>query len=78
MSMKALSRSLLDSENITSISIADILRLLIAALDQVEEPDGYWHKASVGAVATLEKWDEKQGGFQVGSLNARRALPSNG
>jgi len=76
--MNALSRSLLDSENGTSIGIADILRLLIAALDQVEEPDGYWHNASVSAVATLEKWDEKQDGFHVGVLNASRALPSRG
>jgi hypothetical protein len=65
MSMNALSRSLLDTEDATSTGTADSLRLLLTALDQVEEKDSYWHKASTDAAATLRKWDEKQGAFQV-------------
>jgi hypothetical protein len=40
MSMIALSRSLANDDT-TPIGIMDSLRLLRAALDQVEEPDGY-------------------------------------
>lgn len=66
MSMNALCRNLLDSEdNGTSIGVADSLRVLLAALDHVEAHDGYWHKASVEAAATLAKWDERQG-FRIG------------
>ncbi|KAE8352203.1 hypothetical protein BDV28DRAFT_149238 [Aspergillus coremiiformis] len=65
MSMIALSRSLANGDT-TPIGIVDSLRLLRAALDQVEEPDGYWHKVSGAAVAALAKWDEQQRGFRSG------------
>ena len=65
MSMDALCRSLLDSEDAISMGVADSLRLLFAALDHVEEADGYWHKASEGAAATLEKCDERQGDWHA-------------
>lgn len=59
MSLISLSRSLANGDT-TPIGIVDSLRLLRAALDQVEEPDGYWHQASDAAVTALAKWDEKQ------------------
>ncbi|KAG2416220.1 hypothetical protein HFD88_007413 [Aspergillus terreus] len=59
MSLMALSRSLANGDT-TPIGIVDSLRLLRAALDQVEEPDGYWHQASGAAVTALAKWDEQQ------------------
>ncbi|KAJ6153420.1 hypothetical protein N7497_007739 [Penicillium chrysogenum] len=59
MSLIALSRSLANGDT-TPIGIVDSLRLLRAALDQVEEPDGYWHQASGAAVTALGKWDEQQ------------------
>lgn len=59
MSLIALSRSLANGDT-TPIGIVDSLRLLRAALDQVEEPDGYWHQASGTAVTALGKWDEQQ------------------
>ncbi|EEQ35341.1 conserved hypothetical protein [Microsporum canis CBS 113480] len=65
--MKALTRCLQESGDATSINIVDALRLLRAALDQVEEPEGYWHITSTVASTTLEKWDNKQGGFNTGS-----------
>lgn len=43
-----------------SIATVDSLRVLRAALDQVEETDGYWHKASASAVAALERRDEQK------------------
>lgn len=57
MSMNSLSRNLADSGDEPSIGTVDSLRVLRAALDQVEEADGYWHKASLSAVAVLERWD---------------------
>ncbi|KAM5442429.1 hypothetical protein MferCBS31731_002307 [Microsporum ferrugineum] len=65
--MKALTRCLQESGDAASINIVDALRLLRAALDQVEEPEGYWHITSMVASTTLEKWDNKQGGFNTGS-----------
>ncbi|KAL4739543.1 hypothetical protein BDV11DRAFT_215168 [Aspergillus similis] len=59
MSLIALSRSLANGDT-TPIGIVDSLRLLRAALDQVEEPAGYWHQASGAAVTSLAKWDEQQ------------------
>ncbi|GMF85456.1 unnamed protein product [Aspergillus oryzae] len=59
MSLIALSRSLANGDT-TPIGIVDSLRLLCAALDHVEEADGYWHQASRAAVAALAKWDEQQ------------------
>lgn len=59
MSLTALSRSLANGDT-TPISIVDSLRLLRAALDQVEEPGGYWHQASSAAITALAKWDEQQ------------------
>lgn len=66
MSMEVLCRSLLDSEDTMAMSVTDSLRILLAALDHVEESDGHWHKASAGAVATLQKCDEHQGGWEKG------------
>ncbi|KAJ6172831.1 hypothetical protein N7470_001898 [Penicillium chermesinum] len=59
MSLIALSRSLANGDT-TPIGIVDSLRLLRAALDHVEEPDGYWHQASGAAVTSLARWDEQQ------------------
>ncbi|KAF3402823.1 Asperfuranone cluster transcription factor afoA [Talaromyces pinophilus] len=59
MSLIALSRSLANGDT-TPIGIVDSLRLLRAALDQVEEPDWYWHQASGAVVTALAKWDEQQ------------------
>lgn len=61
MALNTLSRNITSGVDCTPISIVDSLRLLRAALDQVEEQDGYWHKASAAAVAALMKWDYKQG-----------------
>lgn len=65
MSMDALCRSLQDSDDDISMGVTDSLRLLLAALDHVEEPDGYWHKASSKATATLKECDERQGGWHM-------------
>ncbi|KAE8414836.1 hypothetical protein BDV36DRAFT_298672 [Aspergillus pseudocaelatus] len=65
MSIIALSRSSANGDT-TPTGIVDSLRLLRAALDQVEEPDGYWHKVSGAAMAALTKWDEQQRGFRSG------------
>jgi len=70
MGMRALSRNLLDSEDTTSNGVADSLRLLFTALDQVEEQGGYWHNSVTGIATTLKEWDEKQGDFHVGAWNA--------
>lgn len=59
MSMITLSRSLTNDDT-TPIGIVDSLRLLRAALDQVEEQDGYWHQVSGAAMTALAKWDEQQ------------------
>ncbi|PKY04375.1 hypothetical protein P168DRAFT_343864 [Aspergillus campestris IBT 28561] len=59
MGLISLSRSLASGDT-TPIGIVDSLRLLRAALDQVEEPDGYWHQASDAAVTSLAQWDEQQ------------------
>ncbi|CAI7658382.1 unnamed protein product [Penicillium glandicola] len=62
MSLNALSRNVINGIDTTPIGVVDSLRLLRAALDQIEEPDGYWHMASGAAVAALMKWDEQQSG----------------
>lgn len=63
MALSTLSRNVTSGVDSTPICVVDSLRLLRAALDQVEEPDGYWHKASATAVAALMKWDQQQGGL---------------
>lgn len=60
MSMKVLSCNLEASGDTAPMGMVDSLRFLKAALDQVEEPNGYWHKSSASAVAVLSKWDERQ------------------
>lgn len=63
MAMKPLSRDLELSEAkaTTSIAIANSLRLLLAALDRVEEVSGHWHKSVTDVVGTLQSWDERSG-----------------
>lgn len=70
MGMSALSRTLLDSQDSTWNGVADSLRLLLSALNQVEEPGGYWHNSIAGVATTLKEWDENQGGFHEGAWNA--------
>ena len=69
MGISALSRSLLDSDEATANGVADSLRLLLTALNHVEETSGYWHASIAGMVKKLKEWDEKQGGFHVGAWN---------
>ncbi|KAL5356461.1 hypothetical protein BJX96DRAFT_142846 [Aspergillus floccosus] len=59
MSLISLSRSLANGDT-TPIGIVDSLRLLRATLDQVEEPDEYWHQVSGAAMTALAKWDDQQ------------------
>lgn len=60
MAQNTLSRNIADGVDSTPISVVDSPRLLHAALDQVEEQDGYWHKASAAAVEALVKWEQNQ------------------
>jgi hypothetical protein len=32
---------------------------MLNALDLIEDAGGYWHRATSGAAATLEKWNAK-------------------
>lgn len=61
MAMKALSRELVAAEPRASASMAfsNSLRLLLAALDRVEDADGYWHGSSAGVALVLRSWDER-------------------
>lgn len=68
--MNALSGTIEHSGDATPIGIINSLRFLKAALDQVEETDGYWHKASAPALAELSKWDEQQRTFDKGVLES--------
>jgi len=65
MSMNAISNSLSEVDDSTAISTVESLRMLFVGLNQVEEPDGHWHKTSAAAIASLEKWDERQDGFTL-------------
>jgi hypothetical protein len=58
MGLSALSRNLHDcAEDATANGVADYLRLLLGALDQVEEEGGYWHRCVGGSVGVLREWD---------------------
>ncbi|KAI0109771.1 hypothetical protein F4814DRAFT_461028 [Daldinia grandis] len=64
MAMKALSRELKGSTQLKSESTSSAvasLRLLRAALDYIEESDGYWHRCTTNIVAALHEWDETSG-----------------
>lgn len=70
MSINALSSNLAILGGVTHAGIVNALRFLKDALDQVEEPNGYWHNASIPALAELTKWDEQQGTFNKGVLES--------
>lgn len=73
MGITAFSRDLLDSEETTSNSVADSLRLLLTALNHVEEPGGYWHRSIASVEQKLKEWDDKQGGFHMGAWSAAQS-----
>ncbi|CZT51338.1 uncharacterized protein RSE6_12468 [Rhynchosporium secalis] len=66
MGIKALTRHLLDVEDGVSNGAADSLRLLIPAIDQLEDENGHWHSSIAGASGILRTWDERHSGFHMG------------
>ena len=63
MATKSLARHLHRTpDDSTSSIVADSLRLLLAALDQVEEAGGFWHEAVAPVSKALDEWDERHGG----------------
>ena len=73
MGISALSRNLLDSDEVTANGVADSLRLLLTALNHVEEAGGHWHASIADMQKKLKEWDEKQGGFHVGAWNGTQS-----
>ncbi|KAK7757304.1 hypothetical protein SLS62_000854 [Diatrype stigma] len=41
------------------------LRLLLSALDCVEDAGGYWHSSVAAVARILQEWDEKNGAFDM-------------
>lgn len=41
------------------------LRLLLSALDYVEDAGGYWHGSVTAVARTLQEWNEKNGAFDM-------------
>ncbi|RYP64001.1 hypothetical protein DL771_008972 [Monosporascus sp. 5C6A] len=62
MAMNALSRELVSGGNREAIDgVMASLRLLLAALDRIEEASGYWHRCVAHVETKLQDWDAKNG-----------------
>ncbi|KAI0007236.1 hypothetical protein F4779DRAFT_643345 [Xylariaceae sp. FL0662B] len=59
MAMKTMSRDLHKAESVSGGGVTPSLRLLLGALDHIEEPCGYWHGSIASVLATLLELDEK-------------------
>ncbi|KAH4308379.1 hypothetical protein HBH70_043480 [Parastagonospora nodorum] len=62
MALRALHRELVHGGVRDAVNgVMASARLLFAALDHIEESDGYWHQCVADVRAKLQEWDEKNG-----------------
>ncbi|CAN9209202.1 unnamed protein product [Alternaria alternata] len=60
MALKALHRELRDGEvQETTNGVVAASKLLVAALDHIEESDGHWHQSLTHVGTKLQEWEEK-------------------
>ena len=62
MALKALHRELVNGGGkATTSGVVASTRLLFAALDHIEESEGYWHQTVTHVGAKLQEWEENNG-----------------